>query len=303
MDGDTLASSISQNAEQASKIADTFSTPESTTGDNTKNQVPAPKRFWKNAKARADNHNIHIELDGRPLRTPLGQKLRLPLTKPTLGALIAQEWDGLVSLKVKPHALPLTGLASRAIDLEESAKKYGPQREINLSDGMDRAAVSRTLIPYLDTDTLLVFAPKEEYYGKLRQAQEEQYRPVIQWFEEKFTDGDKLIWLDGDNGILGGSQTSKVTKLALKYLDSLDYWQFAAFERTVLSARSFIAGALLVEGKMESRDIAALVSLENEFQTKRWGHIEEHHDVEWANLRRQLASAAVLIANESKVYL
>ncbi len=70
-----------------------------------------------------------------------------------------------------------------------------------------------------------------------------------------------------------------------------------------MSARSFISGALLVERHMLSREIATAVELETEHQAERWGHVEDYHDVEWANIRRQLASAALLILTEPHNYL
>jgi ATP synthase F1 complex assembly factor 2 len=48
-------------------------------------------------------------LDGRPLKTPSGNKLRLPPQKKMLATLIANEWD-VQDTVLKPHTLPLVRL-------------------------------------------------------------------------------------------------------------------------------------------------------------------------------------------------
>jgi ATP synthase mitochondrial F1 complex assembly factor 2 len=49
---------------------------------------------------------LEVTLDGRPLKTPSGNKLRLPPQKKMLATLIANEWD-IQETILKPHTLPL----------------------------------------------------------------------------------------------------------------------------------------------------------------------------------------------------
>lgn len=81
------------------------------------------RRFWKIAHVQpgegvfasyidATSHLIlttgfiEVALDGRSLKTPEGNKLRLPPQKKLFAALVANEWDVQDKL-LKPHTLPL----------------------------------------------------------------------------------------------------------------------------------------------------------------------------------------------------
>ena len=70
------------------------------------------KRFWTQAESVAGEGGWAIELDGRPLRTPG----RAPLIVPgeALAFAIATEWND-AGDAVDPRAMPLTGLANRAL--------------------------------------------------------------------------------------------------------------------------------------------------------------------------------------------
>lgn len=93
-------------------------------------------------------------MDGRPLKTPGGNGIRLPRQKKLFATLVANEWDVQDTI-LKPHTLPLvsspcwshtktkkhqTSIASRAID--------------GLTEAENRLAVANTLLRYFDTDTI-----------------------------------------------------------------------------------------------------------------------------------------------------
>jgi ATP synthase F1 complex assembly factor 2 len=97
---------------------------------------------------------VEVTLDGRPLKTPGGNKIRLPPQKKLFATLVANEWDVQDTI-LKPHTLPLvsgpcwshtetkkrqTSIASRAID--------------GLTGAENRLAVANTLVRYFDTDTI-----------------------------------------------------------------------------------------------------------------------------------------------------
>ena len=89
------------------------------------------KRFWKSAYVNTGEGEfscnsqspclclsssqgyLEVTLDGRPLKTPSGNKLRLPPQKKILATLIANEWD-IQETILKPHALPLVRFSSCA---------------------------------------------------------------------------------------------------------------------------------------------------------------------------------------------
>lgn len=63
-------------------------------------------RFWDTVDIEKRADSLAVTLDSRPLKTPSGNTLLLPLKKRLLASLIATEWDRQVTL-LKPHALPV----------------------------------------------------------------------------------------------------------------------------------------------------------------------------------------------------
>lgn len=88
-----------------------------------------------------------ITLDGRPLRTPSGARLAVPANKKILALLIANEWENQKEA-LKAPGLPMTSLASRALDGFENVK--GVEGDVDVREG-----VLNELFRYLDTDTTL----------------------------------------------------------------------------------------------------------------------------------------------------
>ncbi|CAK5277463.1 unnamed protein product, partial [Mycena citricolor] len=97
------------------------------------------KRFWKTVSVGQRDDAYAVLLDKRALKTPSGNTLLLPPNKSLVAALIATEWDN-QDLVLKHHALPMTSLASRAIDA--------------MKDEQTRSDVRTALLDYLDTDTI-----------------------------------------------------------------------------------------------------------------------------------------------------
>lgn len=74
------------------------------------------RRFWKTVNLRKHESTKNfpfphytVDLDNRSLRTPEFAVLRVPLERPLLAALIANEWQEQNSI-LKPHTLPLVSL-------------------------------------------------------------------------------------------------------------------------------------------------------------------------------------------------
>lgn len=98
---------------------------------------------------------LEVTLDGRPLKTPDGNKLRLPPQKKVLAALIANEWD-IQDKALKPHTLPLVS------DVSYDTRRYLKCLQTSIAaraiDGLGsvetRTAVANTLLRYFDTDAI-----------------------------------------------------------------------------------------------------------------------------------------------------
>ncbi|KAK9478207.1 hypothetical protein V1514DRAFT_331915 [Lipomyces japonicus] len=244
------------------------------------------KRFWENANIDNTKEGQVIQLGKKPIRTSAGHPLVIPANQTVLANLLVQEWATLPSLQIKPHSLPLTSLAARAIDIEKAQDKDEVKEQI-----------VNSLLPYFDTDTMLIFAPSHEYNGRLREDQEKIYRPIIEWVEQYFGD-IKLSYSDGDHGLTGNAQPEEIKTKATEWAKNLDAWKLTAFERAVIGGKSFLGAIKLIEKEITATELADAVTLEIVHQMKRWGEVEDSHDVDWADLRRQLSSASVLLIRD-----
>lgn len=245
-------------------------------------------KFWTKVKvieiSDQQQTGYAVTLDNKPIRTSAGHKLIVPKSKSEgLAELIAQEWSVITTTQIKPHALPLTSLAARAIDLQQT------------NNDQEKSQIIKWLLPYLDTDTLLIIAPTADCEGKLRESQLKEYYPIIQ-DAENFWGGHRLSILDSDKRLYGNVQSEQVKQSVTNWIHSLDSWKLAGLERATSSAKSLIAGMNIVTNKLPVDKIAHLVNLEVYHQTQLWGEVEDTHDVDHADLRRILG-AAYLIAN------
>lgn len=287
-------------------------------------------KFWDKADIKYNEATNHydIQLDGKTMKTPLGFPLLIPADKKDLAQLIAQEWSNLGSAKVKPSSLPLTSLAARTIDLKRTNVSEDPElvAKVGLLDD-----VKYEFLRYLNTDTCLVFAPMDECDGKLRKRQDELYMPLIAEYEDFFTKWGKkqgllptpeykvkLNYLDCEtDGIRGNDQNLTTQNIVLNWLDTLPTADVVAIEKAILTAKSFLCGALVLRlncgdaTRMKELyqfnkdgpetyfhitvpEIVELGNMETIFQTAEWGEVEDTHDVDKVDWLRNLTAAALL---------
>ena len=74
---------------------------------------PLPKRFYKEAKAGEAEGGFAVLLDGKPVKTPSGERLLFPTS--LAAALSAFEYEAQVG-EINPSKMPVTRLANTAVD-------------------------------------------------------------------------------------------------------------------------------------------------------------------------------------------
>ncbi|KAK0530318.1 ATP synthase mitochondrial F1 complex assembly factor 2 [Tilletia horrida] len=246
------------------------------------------KRFWKTVSVQThpasstsssnSNPNLNlpahytINLDKRSLRTPAGNVLRIPLERGLLAGLIAQEWAEQRTV-LKPHALPLTSLVARSID--------------GLASPSTRQGVTDSLLAYLDTDTILFHEPEPPQLVRL---QSERWTPLIDWVSARWG-----VQVEVYDSLFGTAQSAATREALSRHIRSLDPLALAAFERAVLSSKSFLIGLGLLEGKLSVEQAARAAEVEVASQIERWGEVEDSHDVDYQDVRRMLGSVAVVL--------
>lgn len=285
------------------------------------------KRFWKDVlvKHNADTDSLEIWLDKRPVRTQTRHVMSIPTSKRALAGAIALEWDRLVSAQqaLKQHYIPLTSLTSRALDIHSGDVQYTP------TANPIRESIIKLAMKYLGTDTLLCWAPERNIHDpydngtgrNLRRRQRDIAEPIIAYLTTHIWPGVEIVPILGEDSIVPIAQPEMTREVIRGWVSGLPAFELAALERGVLATNSLlIAARLMVEwssdfehsrkdrtsredNDLELRtqrfdiDIAAeAASIEVLHQTEQWGEVEDTHDVEREDMRRQLGSVVLLVS-------
>lgn len=272
-------------------------------------------KFWDKVDTVLDesSNKYEIQLDGKTLKTPLGFLMSLPESKKIFAHLIQHEWSNLPELKIQTSSLPLTSIASRAIDLLNANEKYEENSDFVAKVGRIDD-IKLNLLRYLDTDTCLIFTTVEEYEGKLRERQDELYQPLIKEHEDFFTNwaikrGNllpskdykvTLEFLDCEvDGLRGNQQNLTTQSIVLDWMNHLSIYELVALEKAVLTSKSFLCGVSLLRSNVADNDrqkelfqvnksdadsyyfksieeVVELGNLETIFQTNQWGKLKTH---------------------------
>jgi ATP synthase F1 complex assembly factor 2 len=279
---------------------------------------PLRKRFWNDVHVLRTENGYQISLDARPVRTPNKSILTIPLSKPHLAHAVALEWDLLTSAQaaLKNHNIPMTSLASRAQDILESESTSPPSPKT-------RDDIVKTLLRYLDTDTLLCWAPEIDPHSpsiplyeshasrtdSLRELQKRSAIPIIAHLTTHVWPGVDLHPILDSESIIPMKQPETTRAVIRGWIAGLPGYELAALERGVLASKSLLVAArLLVEwsesytelhGKEGERfgieEAAEACSLEVKWQTRMWGEVEDTHDVNNEDVRRQLGSVVLMV--------
>ncbi|KAH9842527.1 ATP12-domain-containing protein [Rhodofomes roseus] len=216
------------------------------------------KRFWKTVGIEEREDAFAVTLDKRPLRTPGGKHMLLPKNKRLAATLIASEWENQETL-LKPHSLPMTSIASRAIDA--------------FSEEQTRAEVRGQLLKYFETDTICFHQTQPAAILKLQSA---HWWPIINWAQSTFEIGISTT----DSLLLPPHPQETYEKLD-KLMSGFDAWEMAAMERITYTSKSFLIALALIKRQVTAEEAALAAHVEVNSQIELWGEVE---DCEWFRL-------------------
>lgn len=177
---------------------------------------------------------------------------------------------------------------------------------------------------YLDTDTLLCWAPQRssddaaklgqrgEMTESLRDIQIRTAQPIIGYLATHVWPGVEIKPVLDSDSIVPTPQPQITKDIIRGWISGLPAYELAALERAVLASKSLlVAGRLLVEWSEEFRDMprdlqkrfgieeaAEASSVEVRWQTDMWGEVEDTHDVEKEDVRRQLGGVILLVSGQ-----
>ena len=205
------------------------------------------KRIWKSVETSNTADGFNVLLDGKPIKKPSGAALRIPF--PALAEAIAEEWRGagLDGGEIKPDDLPLTRMATTAID--RVAKSYDE--------------IIRQLVSYGLNDALCYRAETPASLAQLEQA---QWQPWLDWAAETYG-----IMLNTGYGITPITQPPGTAEAFSAALGAFDIYQLTALGVAVPAMGSLVLGLALTTHRLDAQTGFEVSHIEEKFQVERWG--------------------------------
>ena len=220
------------------------------------------KRFYRQAEIIPVPGGYAVGLDGRTIKTPA--KLPLLLPNAALAAAIAGEWNAQQS-EIRPEQMPLTRLASTAID------RVAPQRD----------AIVQQIADYAGTDLVCYRAAQPPPLAMRQQA---VWQPLVDWAAQRYA-----APLETTVGIIPISQPLASLQALAAAVAGHDNFALAALHLLTGTCGSLVIALALTEGRLDAAEAFAASQLDESFQIEAWGEDEEQ-------ARRRAALAEDLMA-------
>jgi chaperone required for assembly of F1-ATPase len=202
------------------------------------------KRFYKQATLSPEEGAVAILLDGRPVRTPARNALRVPTEE--LAEAIAAEWNA-QGEKIDPQAMPLTGLANAAID------RVAP----------DPAAFGGKLAEYGESDLLCYRAEGPQ---SLVERQSRVWDPLLGWARTRFG-----VEIETTAGVMHRPQPPRTVEQLGRAVAARGAFQLAGLAPLVTIAGSLIIALALAEGAIGVETAWDAAMLDEAWQAEQWG--------------------------------
>jgi chaperone required for assembly of F1-ATPase len=230
------------------------------------------KRFYKDVQVLQQDKACFVTLDGKKIRTPSRQILKLP--NEILAHSIADEWRR-QSEDILPSDMPLTQLANTGID------QIGPHR-IRIKE--QTAAYART-----DLLCYRVAAPDD-----LAERQEERWQPLLDWCEAEF--GAKLS-VTADLAPL--VQTEKSLLAIYTATAQLGDFPLTGLCAATAACGSIVIGMALLRKRLTADEARSLSQLDEEYQSELWGE-DPDSVVQRNSVGQAIADAAAFMELSTK---
>jgi chaperone required for assembly of F1-ATPase len=226
------------------------------------------RRMFRTAAVVAAPSGFGIALDDTSLLTP--GKAPLTVRSRSLAEAIAAEWRG-ASETIKPQALPLTRLASTAIDLVAGR----------------RDAVIAEIANYGGTDLLCYRAA---HPPALVLRQHRAWQPLLDWARQRFD-----APLDVASGVMPVAQPAASLAALAAAVARADDMELVALSLATQSCGSLILALALTAGEIDADAAFEAAQLDESFEIEQWGEDAEQTRRRGA-LRDDIALAARFVA-------
>lgn len=231
-------------------------------------RTPRRKRFFAKAGAVETPGGFAITLDDKPIRTPSGRQVVVPVRE--IAVAIVAEWDAQQE-HIDPLTMPMTRFANSVVDAV-----------------VDRVeAVTADIAKYFETDLLFYRAGHPQ---GLVEREAAHWDPLVFWAAD--TLGAHFILAEG---IVHVRQPESAIAAARAALPG-DAWSIAALHViTTLTGSALLAVALL-RGVLDEDQVWAAAHVDEDWNIEKWGLDEEVAARRASRLVDFKAAAAILRA-------
>ncbi|KAK1438794.1 hypothetical protein QVD17_04605 [Tagetes erecta] len=238
------------------------------------------KRFYKQVTTRPADDGIgwSVMLDYRTLKTPSKRPLKCP-TLP-LAKAIAAEWEYQLTDGIRPFTMPLMKLACTALERVP----------------LTRPKIIDNLMTRFNQDLVFCRAPEDNVLTKgVHELQVKKIDPLLKWVESEF--GFKPVVY---SSIFGGKQEDGLVKAVENVLKKTNDNELAAIDALASASHSLVISIAMFRGRLQIPEAIELIRLEEDMQVEKWGLVEGGHDLDVADLKVQISSAAVFLGLTKK---
>jgi ATP synthase F1 complex assembly factor 2 len=182
------------------------------------------------------------------------------------------------------------------------------------------------LMRYLDTDSLLCWAAEasetppsyEDHVNRtesLREIQRKTAQPIIQFLTTHIWPGIEIHPVLDGNSIMPKSLPQTTKDIIRGWITGLPAFELAGLERAVLAGKGLLGAVRLVvewspefaylrnvvgeERTFGIEEAADAATVEVRWQTGMWGEVEDTHDVDREDIRKQFGSVILLVSGKS----
>lgn len=206
------------------------------------------RRVYKQVAVAAAEGGFEVRLDGRAVRTPARNPLRLPTA--ALAQAVADEWDA-QGETVQPGSMPMMQLAATALD------RVVP----------DPAAMADAAARFAETDLVCYRADGPP---ALVHRQHASWQPLLDWVA---LDHDAALMVA--HGIMPVQQPATALAAVRAAVGRLDPWRLTALSVAASAAGSVVIGLALVTGRLDAAGAWDASQLDETFQIEQWGEDAE----------------------------
>lgn len=233
------------------------------------------KRFYKQVTTRAADDGVgwSVMLDYRTLKTPSKRPLKCPTL--SLAKAIAAEWDYQLTDGIRPFTMPLMKLACTALERVP----------------LTRRMIIDSLMKRFHQDLVFCRAPSDNVLtSDVHELQVKKLDPLLKWVESEF--GFKPVVY---SSFFGGRQEDGLVNAIENLLKKTDDNELAAIDALASAAHSLTISIAIFRGRLQIEEAIELIRLEEDMQVEKWGLVEGGHDLDVADLKVQISSAAVFM--------